>query len=443
MKHLKQSTTFILLVGSLLFLGCAAHSPFDRNYVSDSIQSRAGFELVSVADSSLLPPDVDLSDGVSEDEAIALALWNNPQFLSDLTELGYARADLIQAGMLLNPALSYLFPIGPKQMEYSIGLPIEFFWQRPSRVAISKLNAEQIAESLVQNGLSLIRDVRISYATLQQKRLQARIVAEEAALQDEIAVIAAARLRAGDISELEESAFRLLAAQMHEKNIHFAQDADLEEIQLHRLVGLFGDSITFNFQIPVHLFSPIKNVDDLLLGALAARPDLRAAELGIEVAGNKLGWEQSKIFSLTAVLDANGAGKEGFEMGPGLQAELPIFNWNNGNRARAKAEMERAAKNYLIVKQNIIVQVRQAIIDYEAAQSRLNVLQQDILPSAMKAAASAEKSYHIGASSYIEFLTFKQQLLDAKLRAAEAEAQVRTSLAALQYSVGTFVRTEE
>jgi hypothetical protein len=72
-KNIKQLTTFVLLAGLLLFLGCAAHSPFDRSYVSDSIYSRSGFEIASVADSLLLPPDVDPSDGISEDEAIALA----------------------------------------------------------------------------------------------------------------------------------------------------------------------------------------------------------------------------------------------------------------------------------------------------------------------------------------------------------------------------------
>ncbi len=50
------------------------------------------------------PAGVVLSDGLSEDEAVALALWNNPGFGATLATLGFVRADLQEAGSLRSEA---------------------------------------------------------------------------------------------------------------------------------------------------------------------------------------------------------------------------------------------------------------------------------------------------------------------------------------------------
>jgi len=190
----------ILVYSQILVLaGCAVHSIHNESYVSDALSERTGHELRWTEQERVLklPDDVSLADGITEDEAVAIALWNNAQFQADLVALGFARADLIEAGLLRNPVLSLLFPLGPKQLEATLGLPIDFLWQRPKRVAAAKLNAEQVADSLVQHGLDLTRDILIAYYGLVFARERAKIVAEEAALQREIAEIASERLRVG------------------------------------------------------------------------------------------------------------------------------------------------------------------------------------------------------------------------------------------------------
>lgn len=54
-----------------------------------------------------LPPGASLDDGITEDEAVAIALWNNAAFQETLVSLDIARGDLIQAGLLPNPLGSY------------------------------------------------------------------------------------------------------------------------------------------------------------------------------------------------------------------------------------------------------------------------------------------------------------------------------------------------
>ena len=92
-----------------------------------------------------VPPGVNVDDGLTPDEAVALALWNNPAFLVTLDDLGFARADLIEARQIRNPVLSLLFPWGPKQFEATLQLPIDAIWQRPRRVKAAQFDADAMA----------------------------------------------------------------------------------------------------------------------------------------------------------------------------------------------------------------------------------------------------------------------------------------------------------
>lgn len=230
----------ILVLQIVILAGCTVHSVHNESYVSDSIHSRTGHDLRLIEEEGVfkLPDNVSLDDGLVEDEAVAVALWNNAQFQADLVGLGFARADLIESGLLRNPVLSLLFPLGPKQLEAWLHLPIEFFWQRPKRVRVAKLNAEHVADNLIQHGLNLIRDVGVAYIELVLSQECAKIAAEEAALRGEIAAIASDRLRVGDISGLEQTAFHLEAARTQEVSVRFARDAKIAEERLKTLLGL-------------------------------------------------------------------------------------------------------------------------------------------------------------------------------------------------------------
>jgi cobalt-zinc-cadmium efflux system outer membrane protein len=106
-----------------------------------------------------LPFDLNPAEGLTESNVVEIALWNNGVFQENLSKLGFSRADLLQAGALSNPTLSMLFPWGPKQFEFTATFPLEALYLRPQRVRIAEIEAERVAEGLVQSGLDLIRDV--------------------------------------------------------------------------------------------------------------------------------------------------------------------------------------------------------------------------------------------------------------------------------------------
>lgn len=428
------------LVLLMLLLSSCAHSPHNRAYVSKSLAERTDHDISAITQSEAfkLPEKISLTDGLAEDEAVAIALWNNAQFQADLTELGFARADLIEAGLLRNPMLSLLFPLGPKQLEATLSLPIDLLWQRPKRVAAAKLDAERVAENLIQHGLDLARDVMIAHADLALTDERKNLAEENARVQQEVANITAARLRAGDISELEVSAARLEALRAQEIFVRRTQEADNAKARFMALLGFGLRDTTFTLVPTTESELPARPFVELTNAAFASRPDLRAAELAIEAAGKRLGWERTKIFTLTGVLDANGAGKEGLEMGPGAQIELPLFSWNNGKTARAQAQIEQAARQYLAVKHRIALEVKTAYTDYLAAQRALALCRGQWVPAATEAANHAQKAYSAGEVSYLFVLESNRQLLDGRLREAEAAADLQRAEARLNYSVGFY-----
>ncbi len=157
-----------------------------------------------------LPNGVKLEDGLSEDEAVAIALWNNATLHADLAVLGLARADLLDAGLLRNPLLNLVLPIGPyRQFESVLTFPLEVFWQRRKRVEAATIEVSRVAQSLEQNALNLMRDVRLAYTDWTCWRIERVRLADEAVdVRQQTTKLTNVRLRVGDIGEIEATAAR-------------------------------------------------------------------------------------------------------------------------------------------------------------------------------------------------------------------------------------------
>jgi cobalt-zinc-cadmium efflux system outer membrane protein len=431
-----------LLLTLLLVAGApaCASSPFDRDHVSKDLGARrpaASLRPAHLAGTTdqRLPPGTTTADGLSEDEAVAIALWNNPRFQADLASLGLARADLLEAGMIRNPLLTLLLPLGPKQLELTGSLPIQDLWQRPRRVKAAGLEVERVASSLVQSGLDLVRDSKRAYADAQLAVRREALADEALDLRRRIARITEARLAAGDISRAEAAVSQVEAETAALDRQRLAEERRAAEDRLGLLLGLTGGAPVLSTAQPQP--RPLDHGDALLKQALAARPDLRAAELVIEAQAARLGWEKSKLLGqVSGIVDLNGSGKQGLEVGPGFSLEIPLFNQNRGGMARARAELERAAWNYAAVRQQIAVEVRSAQRLYQLAADSLAALRGRVLPAVGQTVAQAERAFAEGEGSRLFVLEAARQMIDARLREAELEAALRRAAAELDRSVG-------
>jgi cobalt-zinc-cadmium efflux system outer membrane protein len=430
------------LPGVLILAGlaasCAIKPPASPPVTEAGIQSRTGHVVRPPAERAdgALPPGVDLADGVTQDEAVATALWSNAQLAADLAGLGLARADLVDAGQFRNPTLGMLFPIGPKPFELTLAFPIEQFWQRPKRIKAAQARWDLVAEGLIQNGLNTAHAARRQHAALVQAQERLAAAREGAAVRERIAGLARARLQAGDISELESRAAANEAEAAADLAARADHDLSIARDRLRVALGLAPGTAIAGIAAPPDRVEPAP-VDRLREQAWSERSDLRAAEMAVAAAGARAKWERSRLVALGVVLSSKEVGDYGVRSGPGVSVDLPIFRSNAGAVSRADAEVEQAARQYLALRHRIDLEVSEARAGLAQAQGSLAAYHDRIVPAARDLAVRANRAFQAGDVSYLTVLEYTRQALDASLKDVDLQAAVRMAAADLDRSVGT------
>jgi cobalt-zinc-cadmium efflux system outer membrane protein len=426
------------VIASLLGIvsACGAPSRHDFRYVAGDVERRTGYAPRDAATTEPEIPDgVSLADGLSQDEAAALGLWNNTAFRETLAQLGLSRSALVQAGLLSNPVFSVLFPLGAKQLEFALKLPVEAMWLRPKRVAAARLDAEQVAQQLVQSGLDVVRDARVRWAELRRVEVLLTVAEESAGIASKIATLVEARHAAGDVSTLEAAAARTDAAVAEEDALRLRHEARIAEERLRSLLGLSAVEGPLRLQ-EAETAAPLlpSSLVDL---AFAARPDLRAAELTVEAARERAGLSRFEALSLAGIADAKHEGSRGLLVGPGLEVGIPIFDWNQGGMARADAEVVRAVRHEAAVRDGVALEVQQAAANYERAREVAELLDTRVVPELEQSTRRAESAFAAGDTSRLEPLAARTQLLRARMRQADAAADLSVTKAELERSIGS------
>jgi cobalt-zinc-cadmium efflux system outer membrane protein len=421
----------------LLICGCAPKSKFNRSYVSENLRNRSGQALNpdEKAQQFKVPENVNLNDGLTEPEAIALALYNNAQYQADLAQIYIAEADLIDAGQLPNPILAVAFPYGTNYFKQALSLPLQFLVMRPKRVAAAKAETARVSYDLVSRGLQLIRNVQLNFADLKLTEERYKIIKESAAIRGEISRITQARFKAGEISELETSVATIDSMRALDEFTRIFQDTLAFRYRLNLLVGLDSVSrpVKTYFTAIQPATSPKKAIID---SALTGHPDVLAARLAIEASGNRIGLERTRIFNFIATLNTQQEDINGFTAAPAFQVDLPILNQNRGAIKRAKAQFDQASRQYTANRQRVSLEVQETYTAYQNALKLHLLWQNTMIPQFERDLKLAQKAYVAGGVSYLFVLEFSRQLIDARLRTAEAEAQVRRSMANLNFSAG-------
>ena len=107
--------------------GCVHLPPSaDRAQVSQRVEQRMGLAMgpCTMPDKIVMPANLAANEKLSEDQAVLIALWNNPLFQEMLVDLKLTKADLVQANLLPNPEVLYYFSAPDKPFRYLADFPI-------------------------------------------------------------------------------------------------------------------------------------------------------------------------------------------------------------------------------------------------------------------------------------------------------------------------------
>jgi outer membrane protein, heavy metal efflux system len=428
---------FLVLL-CLLLVGCqtAPVAP-DTTSVSSELTQRVGHSVANpcAPGQFILPPGASLDDGLTEDEAVAIALWNNAAFQELLADLGLARGDLIQAGLLPNPEFVYIFGVTDKPFKYLFEFPIEALWLRPIRVKAAANEADRTAQRLTQAGLDLMRDVRQAYADVVLAKERVRIAGESVKLRGRVAELAKKRLNNGDISEQESATANIDALTAEQDAVRIAFEIPITEERLRNLLGLspMRGPLTLDPAAPQN--DQAFNVDRLTEEALQTRPDAVAAANAVEAAQARLRFAKLGWVRFLGIGDAT-SGVNGHEFGPALRMTVPLFNRNQGAVARAEAELQRAMRNQKTVAYQIVLDVQRSHLQYLQASQELGTLMKKVRPEVETAIRRAQSAYQEGNVTIFIVLETTRQLLDSYLREAQLEGDLRKTWAELERSYG-------
>lgn len=425
------------LIGCLLGAGACTSPKYHEPQVSDHLEGRTGHSVGIQNQPGVvaLPSGISLNEPLTDEAAVAIALWNNAAFQELLSELGLAEANFIQAGQIANPTFMALFPIGPKQLEFSAKFPLETLWMRDLKISIATAEAQQVAERIIQGGLDLVRDVKLACADLGLASATADSKRTLANTIHKVSTVADSRLQAGDLSELEAAASRFDALNARQEFQRAEVEIAIKYAQLKSLLGLGNNNADFTlaeFQVPQSIE---RGLDELLVDALATRPEARLAELEMEAAGRRADIAQKEIYQLTAILDANGSGGD-FEMGPGLELPIPLFDQNKGGKALAAAQLEQAARSYITVRDSIVREVRQAHALWNQARRAVEAWDGELIPQLNESFQLARKGVDSGDLEPLALLVVEQQMAEARLNRQTAVTDAYRARVLLERAIG-------
>jgi len=355
MKRLALSLIVSMAVG---LGGCMAiavdpHAGFPQ--VSQLVSERAGKEVAWTPGTEEAPPALEaikarLQDGLSEDEAIQIALLNNRNLQALYTRLGIAQADLVQASLLHNPVFDAAagFPVGGGIVDLNFGVAMDFidFLYTPLRKRVATARFEETKLRVAAEVLDFAWRTQTAFSRHQANEQMLEMRRQVAASTAASFVLAQRMREAGNLRELDLASEQALAEEA-KLDLRLAEIAVRESReQLSTLMGLWGEEAQAWTVVPTRLPEPPREPPDaerLESRAIERSLDLAAAEQLIVAAAENVGLDRaSGLFPEVIVGGKGERDAPEWEPGPTFTLPLPFFDRGQARVARAQAELRQA-----------------------------------------------------------------------------------------------------
>lgn len=381
---------------------------------------------------------------LSLDSAVRMGLSTNPDLLSALQELGVANATVVQAKIISNPTLGGQFKFSNSSRfddywEASLTQNIMDFILRGARVDLAENQLEAARLRVMRVLFQQSTMIKTAYFRLQADQQDVILSQTMRDAADAAAELALRQRRAGNLSQLD--VVRQQAVQMEAQSQLLEAQGRLavDRQTLLRLLGQPGAAPQISFQAgmpPLPLDDP--PLADLQRQALAHRQEIIAARLDQEVARRGEGLA-GRFFGIDDVrLGISSSHEvEGVQItGPTLQFPLPIFNQNQGVRARYKAQGQVAQLSEQVALLNADYEVAQAYQKLQTARNMVKTSQEQIIPLRHQALELAKQQFNNMFLGIYGLLTIYREELDSRKRLVEVLADYWSARAELEKAVG-------
>lgn len=372
----------------------------------------------------------DPADGVSPVEAAAISVHLNPALRALRAEVGVARAELVQAGLLPDPVIGweamnnvadFITDRKSSANSYIAGLNLSWDVPRPGEIdakeGVARARIAEVRAALIRGEWALVRDVYLGFARLAAAQAALALNAEQDVVTTSSLDFFQRARAAGAATAIEERLAAVLRDQVRSDRMRL----ELEEAQARQgLLALMG----LPPQQPLLLQDPLGLLDPPLPGAMDPvqlardaidrRPDLRQLMAQYQQAEHQLRLEVRRQFPQISI-------------GSGIAIQLPIFSEFNGPAIdTARLARSAAAERVRAVVHEVRRDVHLSYASLVRAEAQVAFNQNQLGPTLEELLRLTRAAVAAGEVTPLEILTAQNQritiqldILGARLRRAE------------------------
>ncbi len=401
-------------------------------------------EVFDPSAASLTASDLDaiLSDGLSLDEALRVALLNSRELQAEFQSIGIAHTDWVQAQLLSNPSLDTLLRPpsggGRTMLEAALGIGLLELWRIPVRSEAAKRNLEATVLRVARSAGERVANVRQCYYTAAADEELVQVADENLALAQRSFDAVQALREAGSADALEENLARgpFLAAQLALRtarvNAANSKRALAEKLSLDFAI----ESIELTDTLPDSVLAEV-DVEALIELAQTSRLDLRAIASDVEARKSRMTLEERKAWGDLAVgpsIERQNSGPD--LIGATINLTLPIFDQNQAQVARAGFELEQMNRLHEAAQIAATRQVRLQASSVNEFAQQLAFYREELLPNGEHSLALANESYAAGRQTLPALLEVQRQLLSARKNFVLKRLSAAMAASELELAVG-------
>ena len=387
---------------------------------------------------------------VTIDQAVREALDHNLALLAERYNVSVADAAVVTARLRPNPVvtLNVMRPdqglvdagISPNEQVFRTDYLVERGGKRDRRVDAATSARSVVDAQLLNTTRTLVLDVQNAFTDLQLDTLNLALAQENLAAFNNVVQVNQERVRAGDLSQVELGRSRLAALQFENDVQQQTAKLRVAQTRLSTLMGRGPDGRSLTAAGELRREGTVPEADVLLARALEKRPDLAAARLDVARSAADL-----RLQLAVGAVDYTISGEyhrqdgtliHGNSYGAFVSAPLPIFNRNQGEVARARAQQTQLETRVRAVEADVASDVATAMAQYTSARRIVERIEAEMLATARDVRETTEYSYRAGDASFVELLDAVRAFNDTMQSYNEARADYARSLYALDAAIG-------
>jgi outer membrane protein TolC len=312
-----------------------------------------------------------LAKPLDADEAVRLALINNPAMQRIFADLQITETQLLAAARPRNPGFYFasLSQGSERETDRTVVFDLIGLLTMPVRAPMAKQQYAQAQLDATQQVLDLARDTRLAYFSAIASTQQANYAQDVQAAAEAARELAMSLAQAGNISQLDAMREKVFYAEMMAQRSRADSEALAAKEKLVRLLGLTD---TNQLILPTTL-PPLPNqlvtLNNVEQQALDQRLDVQQAKLNAENTARSL--DLNKVTRFINVLDLgyqnNSYNDQSRQTGFEVSLELPLFDFGASRVAEAEAIYRRALANVAETAINARSEARESYAQYLAS----------------------------------------------------------------------------